>query len=67
LYWDLAFGPDVGPIAAFTDGAAGTAAPLRPPNPTFPEDPPGDPVPADVGLRHLPLDASVTPSNSDRP
>jgi hypothetical protein len=30
LYWDLAFGPDVGPVVAFTDGAAGVAAPPRP-------------------------------------
>jgi hypothetical protein len=46
MYWDLAFGPDVGPIAAFTDGAAGSVAPQRPPNdppqltgPTDPTDP----------------------------
>jgi hypothetical protein len=30
LYWDLAFGPDVGPIAAFTNSAAGLVAPPRP-------------------------------------
>jgi hypothetical protein len=30
LFWDLAFGPDVGPIAAFTSSAAGTTAPARP-------------------------------------
>jgi hypothetical protein len=30
LYWDLAFGPDVAPVAAFTDNAAGTVAPPRP-------------------------------------
>jgi hypothetical protein len=30
LYWDLAFGDDVGPIAAFTGNAAGTTAPPRP-------------------------------------
>ncbi|MCU1359959.1 MAG: hypothetical protein JWN99_1248 [Ilumatobacteraceae bacterium] len=30
LYWDLAFGPDVAPIAAFTNNAAGTVAPPRP-------------------------------------
>ena len=30
LYWDLAFGPDVGPIAAFTGNAAGLVAPARP-------------------------------------
>jgi hypothetical protein len=33
LYWDLAFGPDVGPIAAFTANAAGLVAPARPPVP----------------------------------
>ncbi|MGE0139573.1 MAG: hypothetical protein AB7R77_17300 [Ilumatobacteraceae bacterium] len=30
LYWDLAFGPDVGPIVAFTGNAAGLVAPARP-------------------------------------
>ena len=30
LYWDLAFGPDVAPIAAFTGNAAGLVAPPRP-------------------------------------
>jgi hypothetical protein len=28
--WDLAFGPDVGPVVAFTNGAAGVTAPPRP-------------------------------------
>lgn len=28
--WDLAFGPDVGPVVAFTNGAAGVVAPPRP-------------------------------------
>jgi hypothetical protein len=31
FYWDLAFGPDVAPIVAFTNNAAGTVAPPRPP------------------------------------
>jgi hypothetical protein len=35
LYWDLAFGPDVAPIAAFTNNAAGLTAPPRPPVTTF--------------------------------
>jgi hypothetical protein len=30
LFWDLAFGPDVAPIAAFTNNAAGLVAPPRP-------------------------------------
>jgi hypothetical protein len=28
--WDLAFGPDVAPVVAFTNGAAGSVAPPRP-------------------------------------
>jgi hypothetical protein len=28
--WDLAFGPDIAPVVAFTNGAAGTVAPPRP-------------------------------------
>ena len=36
LFWDLAFGPDVGPIAAFTANAAGTTAPPRPTVPAVP-------------------------------